>query len=215
MPGLGGLTCLVIDGNVSGSHFPRQHPAAFHQAWCRGEPITWMLLTLCSLCKGLSDSSISPTAFSLPTAPCANYHPRDFCQHGKGKKVSDATLLSVKGNKKCLQISEKKIIWPQNKGHFEVSGSAKWPLIQVAEDGSPRLHYCQRLPPPLWQLGHGSNTRNALLCTGIANICRVSAPCVRVELSFLKHTSFYSHTIYSLTSFCFPFLQHCSPHLFS
>lgn len=59
MPGLGGLTCLVIDGNVSGSHFPRQHPAAFHQAWCRGEPITWMLLTLCLLCLDFSDPLLS------------------------------------------------------------------------------------------------------------------------------------------------------------
>lgn len=126
MPGLGGLTCLVIDGNVSGSHFPRQHPAAFHQAWCRGEPITWMLLTLCSLCKGLSDSSISPTAFSLPTVPCANYHPRDFCQHSRGKKVSDATLLSEKGNKKCLQISEKKRLF----GH-KTKAILKW-ICQVA-----------------------------------------------------------------------------------
>lgn len=66
MSGLGGLTCLVIDGNVSGSHFPRQHPAAFHQAWCRGEPITWMLLTLCLLCPGFSDPSISHCILALP-----------------------------------------------------------------------------------------------------------------------------------------------------
>lgn len=67
MLGLGGLTCLVIDGNVSGSHFPQQHPAAFHQAWSRGEPITWMLLTLCSLHPGLSDH-LSPSILdSIPT----------------------------------------------------------------------------------------------------------------------------------------------------
>lgn len=64
MAGLGGLTCLVIDGNVSGSHFTRQHPTAFHQAWCRGEPITRTLLTLCSL----SARSLQPIYLRHPHA---------------------------------------------------------------------------------------------------------------------------------------------------
>lgn len=63
------------------------------------------------------------------------------------------------------------------------SASTKWPLRHDSDDGSPQIHYCQCLPPPLWQLGHGSSVRNALLHAGIANICRISAPCVRVELS--------------------------------
>lgn len=103
MLGLGGLTCLVIDGNVSGSHFPQQHPAAFHQAWCRGEPITWMLLTLCSLHPGLSDH-LSPSI--LDSIPTTTPEPPT-----SAVIVEERRLLILRNNSNCFQIN--KIILPK------------------------------------------------------------------------------------------------------
>lgn len=40
MAGSGGLTCLLIDGNVSGSHFLGQRPAAFHHARARSMEVS-------------------------------------------------------------------------------------------------------------------------------------------------------------------------------
>lgn len=115
MAGLGGLTCLVIDGNVSGSHFPRQHPAAFHQAWCRGEPITWTLLTLCSLAaRLLSDPSTSDASSRrhVTLHQCNgnhqhSHHSREKWSRGKKKK-------------KIKTVAEKNLKRKKKTGHLEV-----------------------------------------------------------------------------------------------
>lgn len=98
------------------------------------------------------------SSISLHTRLYTNNHSWTpyFCCHwsSKGGCWYYETIVFQKSDMKCFHIN--KMILPKIFDHKQSpswSESAKWPLIQDSGDGSPGLHYCQHLPPPLWQLG--------------------------------------------------------------